>query len=49
MSSRITELKEQLVEVTRRKGRKRKRIQHGGILEYGIVVLYVATKASTAS
>jgi len=49
MSSQITELKEQLAEVTKRKGRKRKRIQYGGILKYGTVVSYVATKASTAS
>ena len=49
MSSQIIELEEQLVEVTKRKGRKRKRIQYGGILKYGTVVLYIATKASTAS
>ena len=49
MSSQIIELKKQLVEVTKHKGRKRKRIQYGGILEYSTAVLYIATTASTAS
>ena len=49
MSSWITELEEQLAEVTKHKGRKRKRIQYGGTLKYGTAVLYIATKPSTAS
>ena len=30
--------------MTKRKARKRKRIQYGGTMEYGIVALYVATE-----
>ena len=43
----VRELKEQLVEVTKRKGRKRKRIQHGWTLEYGVAALTVAESASS--
>jgi len=32
--------------MTKRKARKRKRIQHGGIMEYSIAALYVATEVS---
>ena len=46
MEARIQELKEQLTEITKYKARKRKRIQHGGTMEYSIATLYVATKVS---
>jgi hypothetical protein len=49
MSSRITELEAQLAEVTKRKSRKRKQIQHGGTLEFGTGASYVAAEASVAS
>jgi hypothetical protein len=48
MSSRITELEEQVEEVTKRKSRKRKRIQQGGTMEYGEGAAQVAAKASMA-
>jgi len=32
--------------MTKHKARKRKRIQHGGTMEYGIAALYVAIKVS---
>jgi hypothetical protein len=37
LTARIHELKEQLAVVTKRKSRKRKRIQQGGTIEYGTV------------
>jgi cell division septum initiation protein DivIVA len=46
MKSRIQQLEEQLAEVTKRKTRKRKRIQHGGTLEYGAAALLVAESAA---
>ena len=46
MEARVRELKEQLIEITKRKARKRKRIQYSGTMEYSIAVLYVATKVS---
>lgn len=46
--ARIHELEEQLAEITKRKSRKRKRIQHGGTMEYGTAAAQVATKASAA-
>ena len=49
MSSQITELEEQLAEVTKCKGCKRKRIQYSSTLEYGTAASYIATKASTVS
>ena len=49
MSARITELEEQLAEITKRKSRKRKRIQHGGTMEYGKASAQVVGNASTAS
>jgi hypothetical protein len=45
-AARITELEEQLAVITKRKTRKRKRLQHGGTLEYGEAADQVA--ASTA-
>ena len=49
MSSRITELEAQLAEVTKRKSRKRKRIQTGGTIEYSAGASYVASEAQVAS
>ena len=46
MEARVQELKEQLTEMTKRKARKRKRIQHGGTIEYSIAASYVATEVS---
>ena len=48
ISSRITELKEQLEEVTKQKSRKRKRIQQGGTIEYSEGAAQVAAEASMA-
>lgn len=48
MSSRIAELEEQLEVTGKRKARKRKRIQHGGTLEYGVVSVRVAAEATAA-
>src|SRR3954468_22664443 len=48
MSSRITELEEQVEVLTKRKSRKRKRIQQGGTMEFGEASDQVATAASTA-
>ena len=49
IEARVRELEEQLVEITKRKVRKRKRIQTSGTIEYGIGVLYVASKVQAAS
>ena len=49
MGARIAELEEQLAVITKRKTRKRKRIQHGGTMEYGEASAQVATEASAAS
>jgi hypothetical protein len=46
--ARIYELKEQLAEITKRKSRKRKRIQQGGTIEYGTAAAQVAAEASAA-
>jgi hypothetical protein len=46
LTARNSELEEQLAVVTKRKARKRKRIQHGGTLEYGEALTQVATEAS---
>jgi len=46
MEARVRELKEQLTEITKRKARKRKRIQYSGTMEYGTVASYVATEVS---
>jgi hypothetical protein len=48
LTARVYKLKEQLAVVTKRKSRKRKWIQQGGTIEYGIVVVQVAAKASIA-
>ena len=49
MSQRISELEAQLETVTKRKTRKRKRLQTGGVLEYGEGVSYVAAEASSSN
>jgi hypothetical protein len=36
-TARIAELKAQLVVITKRKGRKRKRLQIGGTLEFSVI------------
>jgi len=46
--ARIHELEEQLAEMTKRKSRKRKRIQQGGTMEYGEAASQVAAEASVA-
>jgi hypothetical protein len=48
LASRVTELEEQLEIITKRKKRKRKRIQHGGTMEYGTAAAQVATEALIA-
>jgi len=47
--ARNHELEEQLSVITKRKSRKRKRIQHGGTLEYGKGAAQVAAEASIAT
>lgn len=47
-AARIHELEEQLAEMTKRKSRKRKRIQQGGTMEYGTAAAQVAAEASAA-
>lgn len=46
LAARNRELEEQLAEMTKRKSRKRKRIQHGGTMEYGTAAAKVAAKVS---
>ena len=46
MEARVRELKEQLIEITKRKARKRKRIQYSSTMEYSIAASYVATEVS---
>jgi hypothetical protein len=46
--TRIYELKEQLAEITKRKSRKRKRIQQSSTIEYRTAAAQVAAKASAA-
>ena len=46
MEAHVQKLKEQLIEITKRKARKQKRIQHNSIMEYGTAVLYIATEVS---
>ena len=48
-AARITELEEQLAVITKRKARKRKRLQHGGTLEYGEAAAQVAAEAAVAT
>ena len=45
-AARITKLEEQLAVITKRKTRKRKRIQHGGTMEYGEASAQVAATAA---
>lgn len=47
--ARNRELEEQLAVITRRKSRKRKRIQQGGTMEYGAAAVQIAAEASTAA
>jgi hypothetical protein len=48
LTARVHELEEQLAVVTKRKSRKRKRIQQGGTMEYGTAAAQVAAEASAA-
>ena len=48
MSSRITELEEQLAVMTKQKLRKRKRLQTSRTIEYGEALTQVADTASVA-
>ncbi|PVH91468.1 hypothetical protein DM02DRAFT_636107 [Periconia macrospinosa] len=48
MSTRITELEGQIATLTKRKSRKRKRIQQGGTIEYGEGAAQVAAEVSSA-
>ena len=49
LAARVSELEQQLDTITKRKARKRKRIQHGGTMEYSVGSAKVATKASIAA
>ena len=49
IKARVRALQEQLAVMTKRKSRKRKRIQQGGTMEYGTAAAQVAAEASTAS
>jgi hypothetical protein len=49
LTSRITELEQQMDILIKRKTRKRKRIQHGGIMEYGTALAQVAVEGSSLS
>ena len=48
MAARLTELEEQLEVMTKRKARKRKRIQQGSTIEYSKVAAQVVAAASAA-
>jgi hypothetical protein len=48
IKARVWELEEQIAELTRRKGRKRKRIQIGSMIEFSVGASQVAKSASTA-
>jgi len=48
LAARNLELEEQLAVMTKRKSRKRKRIQQGGTMEYGTAAAQVAAEASVA-
>jgi hypothetical protein len=48
LTSRITELEQQIDIFTKRKTRKRKRIQHGGTIEYGTASVQVAIEGSSS-
>ena len=49
LAARVSELEQQLDTITKQKACKRKRIQHGGTMEYSVGSAKVATKASTAT
>jgi hypothetical protein len=49
LAARNRELEEQLAVMTKRKARKRKRIQQGGTIEYGAAASQVAAEASVAA
>jgi hypothetical protein len=49
LAARNQELEEQLAVMTKRKSRKRKRIQQGGTMEYGEAAAQVAAEASVAA
>jgi hypothetical protein len=48
-AARISELEEQLAVITKRKTRKRKHVQHIGIMEYDEAAAQVAAEASMAA
>jgi hypothetical protein len=48
LATRNHELEEQLAVITKRKSRKRKRIQQGGTMEYGTAAAKIAAEASAA-
>ena len=48
IKARVRELKAQIAELTKRRGRKRKRLQTGSILEFGAGALQVTESASAA-
>ncbi|KAI1514551.1 DDE superfamily endonuclease [Pyrenophora tritici-repentis] len=48
IKARVRELEEQVAELTKRRGRKRRRIQTDGTIEFGAGALQVAESASTA-
>jgi len=48
IKARVRELEEQIAELTKRRGRKRKRIQTGGTIEFGVGALAVAESASSS-
>jgi hypothetical protein len=48
IKTRVRELKEQVVELTKRRERKRKRIQTGSTIEFSAGALQVAESASAA-
>jgi hypothetical protein len=49
LAARNTELKEQLAVMTKRKTRKRKRIQQGSTIDYSKAAAQVAAEASVAA
>jgi hypothetical protein len=48
IKARVRELKEQVAKLIRRRGCKRKRIQTGSTIEFGVGALQVAESASAA-
>jgi hypothetical protein len=48
-AARISKLEKQLAIITKRKARKRKRIQHGGTIEYSKAASRVAIEAAVAA